>query len=131
MRIYDINPFAKPRMTQQDKWKKREVVERYFRFKDQVKARGIKLPESNYHVIFVLPMPKSWPKKKRNMLRGKAHQQTPDKDNLEKALLDAVYQEDSVVWDGRTSKFWGDRGYIIVLDAEPVKTVNEYIKNMK
>lgn len=48
---------------------------------------------------------------------GKPHQQTPDKDNLEKALLDAVYDNDCRVWDGRVSKIWGREGKIIVKEA--------------
>jgi len=59
-------------------------------------------------------MPKSWSKKKRAEMAGKPHQAKPDKDNLEKALLDAVFEEDSQIWDNRVSKFWGDEGAIII-----------------
>jgi Holliday junction resolvase RusA-like endonuclease len=45
---------------------------------------------------------------------GKPHQQKPDKDNLEKSILDAVFDDDSKVWDGRVSKLWGVDGKIVV-----------------
>lgn len=111
---YPITPVPKPRMTQRDKWKKRPNVTRYRAYCDEVRLRGIKLPDCGYHVVFVLPMPKSWSKKKRDKMDGQPHQQTPDKDNLEKALLDAIFTDDSTVWDGRVSKIWGIQGKIII-----------------
>ena len=45
-------------------------------------------------------------------MRGSPHQQKPDKDNLEKGLLDAVLDEDCRVWDSRITKIWGDQGKI-------------------
>lgn len=117
MKVYDITPTTKPRMTQRDRWKKRECVVRYHAFKDRVRFAKLVLPEQGYHVVFVIPMPKSWSKSKRQAMCGQPHQQKPDKDNLEKALLDALYQDDCHVWDGRVSKVWGNTGRIIVLEA--------------
>lgn len=116
MKAYNITPIPKPRMTRSDKWKKRDCVDRYWQFKDEVRQAEITLPESHYHVIFILPMPKSWSQKKRLEMDGRPHQQKPDKDNLEKALLDAIFTDDCRVWDGRVSKFWGLKG-MIVIDA--------------
>lgn len=112
--IYKIIPHTKPRMTISDKWKKRKCVQDYWAYKDDVNKLGIKVPESNYHVTFVLPMPKSWSKKKRSEMDGKPHQQTPDKDNLEKGLLDAIFENDAHIWDGRVTKRWGKEGLIII-----------------
>jgi len=128
VKIYNITPIPKPRMTQRDKWAKRPIVLRYFAYRDEVRLKGVELPECNYHVIFVLPMPKSWSKKKKLIHKGQAHQQTPDKDNLEKALLDAVYKDDSKVWDGRVTKVWGDKGAIIVLTENLVESVDIILK---
>ncbi|MBG3071584.1 RusA family crossover junction endodeoxyribonuclease, partial [Proteus mirabilis] len=50
-------------------------------------------------------------------MNGKPHQQKPDKDNLEKALLDAIFDDDSRVWDGRVTKVWGKRGQIIIQEV--------------
>ena len=114
MRVYDITPIGKPRMTQRDKWQKRPPVLRYRAFCDEVRLNHVSLPESGYHVTFILPMPASWSRKRRAEMCGKPHQQKPDKDNLEKALLDAVFDEDSHVWDGRVTKIWGEKGQIVI-----------------
>ena len=111
---YYITPVAKPRMTQRDKWKKRPSVIKYRAFKDEIRAAGIELEESNQHVTFIIPMPKSWSKKKRLESRGMPHKQRPDIDNLQKALLDAVTSEDCYIWDMRCTKIWGDDGAIII-----------------
>jgi Holliday junction resolvase RusA-like endonuclease len=111
-KIYDITPVPKCRMTQRDKWAKRPAVLRYRAFCDEVRVKGVSMPESGSHIVFVLPMPKSWSKKKREMMDGQPHQQRPDKDNLEKALLDALFEDDSHIWDSRVSKIWGEEGRI-------------------
>lgn len=111
---YPITPVPKPRMTQRDKWKKRPAVMRYLAFADEVRLYGVQVPESGYHITFVLPMPKSWSKRKKDEMNGKPHQQKPDLDNILKALLDAVFEDDCMVWDGRATKIWGECGEIIV-----------------
>lgn len=114
MKTYYVDPMGKPRMTRSDKWNQRDCVMRYRAFKDAVRAAGIKIPEDGYHIVFVIPMPASWSIKRRADMVGKPHQTKPDKDNLEKALLDAVFEEDSHIWDGRVSKIWGYGGEIRV-----------------
>lgn len=52
------------------------------------------------------------------------HTQKPDKDNLEKLVLDVmeragVFQNDSQAADGPVSKFWGYQGSLVVL-VEPL-----------
>ncbi len=125
IKIFNIVPLAKPRMTQRDRW---SMVKRnrhrarkcvlgwlYWREELQWQAEGFEMPKSGYHVIFVLPMPSSWSPKKRQEMEGKPHQQRPDKDNLEKALLDALCPGgDADIWDGRCSKIWGKEGQIII-----------------
>ena len=106
-------------MTRSDRWRKRKPVLKYFAYKDELKSLGFTLPECNYHIIFVLPMSKSWSNKKKLLMDGKPHQQVPDKDNLEKAVLDAIFENDSHIWDGRVSKIWGKEGLIIVKEISP------------
>lgn len=43
---------------------------------------------------------------------GKPHTKKPDIDNLCKALLDALYKDDSKIWDLRVTKIWGYEGQI-------------------
>jgi Holliday junction resolvase RusA-like endonuclease len=110
---YNIIPVSKPRMTQRDRWKKRPVVLKYHAYKDELRLRGVKLPD-RHHVTFILPMPASWSKKKKKSLYGKPHQQRPDADNLIKGLWDALFEEDSHIWDFRVTKIWGTEGMIKV-----------------
>lgn len=78
--LYKITPCPKPRMTARDKWKQRPPVLRYRAFKDEVRAKGLSVPTSGAHVRFILPMPKSWSKKRKTEMNGRAHQQKPDVD---------------------------------------------------
>jgi len=111
---YNINPVAKPRMTKSDKWKKRPATAKYWKFVDQCRLERVILPCFGAHVIFVLPMPKSWSQKKKIKMNGKPHMQKPDWDNLGKAISDALYQDDSGIYDIRISKLWGLTGKIII-----------------
>ena len=100
-------------MTRRDmRGDKRPRVARYHAFKDEVRLRRVSLEYHGQHVIFHMPMPKSWSKSKKMLMDGAPHQIRPDKDNLEKALLDAVFEEDSLVWDSRVTKVWAYEGAI-------------------
>ena len=114
---YEITPVAKPRMTIRDKrLPKRPVVAKYHAFKDEIRFAGVKLPEYGAVVHFHLPMPKSWSKKKKQKNFGMPHKQTPDLDNMLKALLDSIYQDDKKVWNIRDlSKFWAYEGAIVII----------------
>lgn len=114
MKVYNILPMGKPRQTRADKWKKRPEVMRYRAFCDHVRLLGVELPEANSHVTFILPMPQSWSKKKRLAYNGKPHQGKPDFDNLMKALMDAIFEDDAHIWDARVTKLWGVEGKIII-----------------
>lgn len=111
---YIITPVGKPRMTRRDKWKQRPSVMRYRMFCDEARLHDIQVPENGAHITFVLPMPKSWSKKKRAAMDGQPHQVKPDLDNLTKSLLDALFEDDSHIWGARTSKVWGETGMIII-----------------
>lgn len=111
---HDICPAPKPRMTQRDRWAQRPAVLRYRAFCDEVRAAGVEIPESGAHLVFVLPMPKSWSKKKRAAMNGKPHQQKPDVDNLLKAVLDAVHSDDAHIWSISAAKLWGEVGSITI-----------------
>lgn len=111
---YNINPCPKPRMTRADKWKQRPVVMKYRAFKDRVRELNIKLPLSKSHVIFYIAMPKSWSEKKKAIMSLTPHQNRPDLDNYLKGLFDAVYSEDSHIWDVRATKLWAYEGCITI-----------------
>ena len=111
---YQITPMAKPRMTRADKWKQRPAVQKYRAYKDEIRLRKVSVPESGARVTFVIPMPASWSKKKRQAMNGMPHRQRPDLDNLHKGLLDALFTEDCQVWDHWITKIWGEEGAIII-----------------
>jgi len=111
---YFIDPVSKPRMTQRDKWAKRNCVEKYYRFKDEVQRLGINIEDNGSWIIFVIPMSKSWSKKKKMSMDGKPHRQKPDVDNLMKALFDSIFDDDSGIWDSRATKLWGYTGKITI-----------------
>lgn len=115
---YEITPVPKPRMTQRDKWQKRPTVLRYRAFCDECRSRGVLVPESGAHIVFNMPMPASWSKKKKAEMIGRPHQQRPDVDNLGKAIFDAVLPDDSGVWDIRMTKVWAETGSIEITAAE-------------
>ncbi len=107
----NVTPIGKPRMTQRDRWAKRKCVLKYFDFKDKIKEETKdKLPEEidNLSWIAFFPMPKSWSKKKKLEYAGKPHRQRPDRDNIDKAILDALFEEDSVIYRGTIEKRWED-----------------------
>jgi len=110
--IYDITPCTKPRQTRSDKWKKRPCVMRYRAFADECRAKGLKIEQSDQKITFYIPMPSSWSMKKRNELYLQPHQQTPDVDNLLKAVLDATHKQDCAVWSIWAEKRWSYSGEI-------------------
>ena len=107
-KFYPITPTPAPRQTRSDAWKKRPCVVRYREFKDEVRRLKVQLPEQ-CKVVFFMPMPKSWSKKKKARMKGIPHQQKPDIDNLFKALADAVYDNDAHIWSVVAYKIWWDK----------------------
>lgn len=116
-----IEPMGKPRMTQSDKWRKRDVVVRYREFADRLRAAcfGVMSNPSRVSWKAFLSMPESWSKRKKAMLRGQPHRAKPDRDNIDKGILDALWENDAGVASGELAKFWDDgRGARIELTVE-------------
>tara|TARA_R110002073_G_scaffold3937_6_gene26277 strand:- start:376 stop:768 length:393 start_codon:yes stop_codon:yes gene_type:complete len=122
MRIeFNIKPCPKPRMTRADRWKKRPIVLKYWDFCNELKRQAIKLeyiPGDKVSLVFFIPMAKSWSKKKREQMLGKPHKAKPDIDNLAKAFLDALLDEDSYVYSLSAEKYWSNEPSISVLTDE-------------
>lgn len=55
-----------------------------------------------------MPFPKSYSQKKRALLSGKIHREKPDLDNCEKAVMDALIEEDKAVAGILAWKYWDD-----------------------
>jgi len=117
--VFHVEPMGKPRMTQQDKWKKRKVTDRYWAFKDALNARADELgyvPGDILSIRFYIRIPKSWSKKRALEAEGKPHQSKPDLDNLIKAFKDSLLKEDSHVYEYHfMGKYWSKEPRIEVI----------------
>lgn len=103
-------PVSAPRMTQQDKWMKRPCVVRYREWSNEAKRIAGDLPdpsriESLSWSAYFEPS-ESWPKKKRVASVGTLHRFKPDRDNLDKAVLDSLFKNDAAIARGSISKWW-------------------------
>ena len=105
---------GKPRQTQRDKWLKRPCVVRYRDFCDRTRAAAPKDLWGHdcfavYLVAHIAVKP-TWSKKKKAQLIGWPHRAKPDADNILKGILDALFKEDSRLWDVRCRKYWCAEG---------------------
>lgn len=104
------DPIGKPRQTRADKWKKRPAVLRYREWADAARAAAPALPESpaKVTVYAYVGLPKSYSQKKRAALAGMPHRAKPDADNILKSVCDALFPEDSMIWEKHIVKRWDD-----------------------
>lgn len=108
-------PIGKPRMTQSDKWNRRDVVIAYRAWADLARIAAGRLVA---HVaggrpgcvkaIAYFEMPSSWSEAKRKAHAGQPHRVKPDVDNVLKALMDALIANDQVVHTVTVLKRWDD-----------------------
>jgi Holliday junction resolvase RusA-like endonuclease len=105
-------PPGKPRMTRRDKWKKRDNVLRYREWSDAARQAAGSLPPpeaiTRLDWIAVFRPAASWSAQKRLAAMGTLHRQKPDRDNIDKAVLDALFDDDSAVACGTITKIWGE-----------------------
>jgi Holliday junction resolvase RusA-like endonuclease len=106
--------------------KRLKRLERYNEYKLCVgalaKEQRFKFPEQGASIIFFIPVPKSWSKKKKKLYHGTFHQSKPDLDNLLKAIGDSLMFEDKVVAHyGELCKVWVnlDYGWIEITEKTP------------
>jgi Holliday junction resolvase RusA-like endonuclease len=126
--LFDIVPMGAPRMTKSDTWKldpnhpdplkrQRPVVTRYFEFKntltEQALSMGFEL-KNNMEAVFLMPLPDSWSKKKKERMKRMPCKVRPDCDNILKGFVDALKDEDGCIWKMNVSKYWADTGSIII-----------------
>jgi Holliday junction resolvase RusA-like endonuclease len=116
----NITPLGKPRMTQRNRWYKPPALEKYWDYANEVKRL---LPNyqlgTSLHIVFYLPIRKSYSKKKRAELLGKPHDQKPDIDNIVKGFMDAVKSDDhddKCVAILHAEKYWAETGAIELPD---------------
>lgn len=118
IRFYPIAPVPAPRQGRADRWKPSPHVLRYRAYRDEVALRRVTVPDAGAHLVFLIEVPRSCSRAERAARLYQPHRQRPDTDNLQKALIDAVYRDrdDSHVWDIRTSKVWSPVAGVLVAD---------------
>jgi Holliday junction resolvase RusA-like endonuclease len=109
----DIDPVPAPRQTQRDRWTMRRPVARYRAYADALGAAGIRLPTA-FVVSFHIAMPTSWPESLKAAMEGKPHLRKPDKDNLLKALQDALMESDACIHSSAQTKRWARAGRVVI-----------------
>ena len=118
IQVFSIAPTPAPRQSARDKWRPSKAVQIYRAFRDEVGLQLKELPTDFFHVVFLIQVPRSWSEKKKREHIGLPHLAKPDKDNLEKALIDAVFRsrDDSHVWNTASTKLWSAWPAIIISD---------------
>lgn len=85
-------------------------LERYNEYKINLsalaKAKRFVPPEQGGHLIFYIPVPKSWKEYKKKEMHNQLHTQTPDWDNLAKGFFDSLLHQDKGIADVRVTKKW-------------------------
>ena len=97
MKIVKMRPFPATRTNK--KWSWTDKAQEYHAKMDMFrllvgsdKEKIIKaLIEDRYEIIFYIKMPESWSDKKKQRLHWQYHKQTPDTDNLFKAVTDSLF----------------------------------------
>lgn len=109
-------PVPAPRMSRRDKWLKprRPCVQRYFDYRDVLQRAIGDLPvvPHELHCRFHIAMPDTWSMKRKRQMFGAPHRSRPDRDNLDKAVSDALFLEDGGVWKGSQEKVWAIHGRV-------------------
>lgn len=107
--------------------KRLKRLEKYNEYKINLAAEAkrvrFQMPEQGAHLIFYLPVPKTWAKYKKAEKHLQLHDSVPDVDNMLKAALDSLLPEDKRIADLRITKKWinAPTGYI-----EAVVNLPEY-----
>ena len=115
------------RESNRDRFKPRDRVLRYRAFRDEVRIRHVWAPMPGDLVVFCMPIPPSWPKRRREAMDRRPHVQVPDVDNLLKALLDACYRDDAHIWQIAAAKVWSSTPGIVIERRGPFELPLERI----
>lgn len=112
----DIEPMGAVRTTGRQKFKDK-YAQRYFTYKQTIKlltkTAGFETipagePITVEEIVFYMPIPQSWSKKKQREAAGQPHIKKPDIDNLIKGLFDSLngvcWADDNQVCEIRNTK---------------------------
>jgi Holliday junction resolvase RusA-like endonuclease len=117
-------PIGKPRMTQRDKWQKRPCVLAYREHCDHIReVTPPLLATVDCYALDIyahIEVPPSWSDKKKARFIGQPCRSKPDADNIIKSVADAMFEDDSGIWDERCRKYWCANG------AEHIEIIVHY-----
>lgn len=90
-------------------------LEKYNKYKIDLltlaRSQQVFFQEQGSHLIFYIPVPKTWKKYKKAEMHLQLHQSKPGIDNLTKAVLDSLLLEDKYIADIRMTKKWVNSEY--------------------
>jgi Holliday junction resolvase RusA-like endonuclease len=119
--VLPLTARPRPPKVRKHHWDSSPAVKAYFAYRDrvQVLTTGYDVPTVGLSVTFVMPMPRSWPKRQQAAMLGQYHRARPDVDNLLGGLLNALWPDcDEQVAYLRVGKYWGVDGHIILRQME-------------
>lgn len=109
-----ISVMPMERLSEANKAAKRRWLE-YCAYKDKVRAAFAPGGEvCGCDIVAEFAMPVSWSKRKRSKMVSLLHDSKPDRDNIDKGVLDACLKEDKSVGIGLVVKRWGEVGRLWV-----------------
>ena len=120
--VIPVQPVPAPRQVRSDKWAPAPRVQRYRAFCNELKfvtassdLEGRIREAKHFHVAFYMPMPESWSGHVKTSFHEQPHKTKPDVDNLLKAFLDALFENDSFISSVTIAKYWiNGKGRIVV-----------------
>lgn len=105
-------PVGSPRQTQRDKWMKRPCVVKYRDWCSKARASVPKGADLGLYreVTFIAYMgfPPTYSVNKKADLTNQPHLLKPDIDNISKSVLDALFEDDKVIYKLSAEKRWQD-----------------------
>lgn len=122
--VFNITPQTHVRATQGDKiffqipeekllpdgLKRKQRLVQYNEYKADLRMiaeyLNYTMAPAGSHIVFYLPVSRSWSRKRRRQHDNQPHLFKPDADNLVKAFKDALLRQDSGIWDYRVTKLW-------------------------
>ena len=123
--------------------RRRAQLEKYNSYKAEIRnwaaKTGFKMPLGYFAIVFYIPAPESWRKKKRDEMVGNPHQSTPDCDNLLKAFFDGIMPRKNKTKQEKGSddrrihcytafKLWCNQGEerILIVEFQPAHFLKAY-----
>jgi len=120
--VIPIAAIGAPRMTRRDTWKKRPCVVAYHQWRDIVRAHCKDVPSADrvealrVYCRFVPP----GSMRRRKVVCGSLKRTKPDVDNIAKAVMDCLWEQDQAIADVRVRKVWSlDENMQIEIESAP------------